>query len=463
MTSATLYERLPAPLQNAACCLEGWRIRRDRYSKGFYSFLNEYEGRTSWSDDQMRAFCTLRLRRILIQASSYSQFYRERFELAGLDPASVFNPDDLRALPLLTKTELKAHQNAIVSQGLQPSDARRVHTSGTTGGGLKFIATRDALREQWAVWWRYRKWHGIGLGTWCAYFGGRSIVPTDRTNPPFWRYNLPGRQIMFSAYHFSRSNMPAYIGELRRRKTPWLHGYPSILALLASYIVDTGTDLGYAPTWVTTGAENLLPQQRLLISRAFGVNPRQHYGMAEAVANFSECQLGRLHIDEDFAAVEFIPIPNTDSHRIIGTNFSNPATPLIRYEVGDTATLDADPCPCGRPGRIVLAVDGRMEDYVLLADGTRVGRLDHAFKDLVNIEEAQIHQREAGEVTLRIVRGANYTKADEELATSEVKQRLGKDMRVLIEYVDSVERSHTGKLRFVISELNEASINTPSV
>src|SRR5207249_1777801 len=41
-----------------------------------------------------------------------------------------------------------------------------VHTSGTTGGELRFPITMRAMQEQWATWWRYRGWHGIRPGTW---------------------------------------------------------------------------------------------------------------------------------------------------------------------------------------------------------------------------------------------------------------------------------------------------------
>ena len=180
----------------------------------------------------------------------------------------------------------------------------------------------------------------------------------------------------------SPSNLPHYLGELRRSKPPWIHGYPSLIAVVASYVLETGYDLGYPVRWVTTGAENLLPQQRVLIERAFGVQPRQHYGSTEAVAQFSECPLGVLHVDEDFAAVEFVE----DEHgctQIVGTNLSNTATPLIRYEVGDLGMLSLERCPCGRPGRAVAALDGRQEDYVITRRGARVAALNHIFKDMV--------------------------------------------------------------------------------
>jgi len=257
-------------------------------------------------------------------------------------------------------------------------------------------------------------------------------------------------------------NLALYVAELRRRRPPWLHGYPSLLSLLAAYLLEQNIDLEYKVRWITTGAENLLPQQADLIMHAFGQRPRQHYGMAEAVANISECEFGALHVDEDFAAVEFIPSSAGPDCKIIGTNFTNLATPLLRYDVQDIATLSNNRCACGRTGRIVESLDGRLDDYVILRNGAYVGRMDHIFKDLVNIREAQIVQNEPGVVLLRIVPRASYTAVDEELLRKETTKRLGAETTIFIEYVENLPRSSTGKLRFVESKLLQGKLEIPT-
>jgi len=254
--------------------------------------------------------------------------------------------------------------------------------------------------------------------------------------------------------------LDSYIDVLRQKKPPWIHGYPSLIVLLASHILEAGTELGYTPRWITLGAENVLEQQAMLIREAFGCEPKQNYGMAEAVANASECENGNLHVDEDFVGMEFVAQPGTNVHRIVGTNFTNPATPLIRYDTEDMAILDgsAEHCACGRPGRIIEHIDGRKEDYVVLADGTWLGRMDHIFKDLVNIREAQIIQNVPGAFTYRVVRSERYGPADESRLLLETRRRVGASTRVDIEYVDRLERSDVGKLRFVVSDIPHARL-----
>ena len=256
----------------------------------------------------------------------------------------------------------------------------------------------------------------------------------------------------------SPANLPSYIEELRRRRPPWLHGYPSLIALLARHIVDNKVDIGYQVRWITLGAENVFPHQVDVIEKAFQVRPRQHYGMTEAVANFSECKSGRLHVDEDFSAVEFVPTSRAGAYRIIGCNFSNRATGLLRYDAGDIVELSDAGCSCGLPGRLVATVHGRDEDYIVLPNGALVGRFDHAFKDMVNVREAQLYQHSRNEIVARIVKGSLYADRDEQDLLMAIRSRVGNTMAVKIDYVESIERSPTGKLRFVISELPEGKL-----
>jgi phenylacetate-CoA ligase len=454
----SLYLRLPVRLQNLACSLEGWRLQRHRFNRDYERFLAEAEDRACWPEERTRAYRDERLRAFVQHAAATVPYYRRWFRENGIDPRRISTVDDLSVLPVLTKAEVQRHYTEFVSEAVPESERIIAHTSGTTGGGLRFVTTLKAVQQQWAVWWRYRGWHGLKADAWCGYFGGRSVVPLAQTHAPFWRYNHPGRQLIFSGYHMNPRNLGAYVDELRRRRPLWLHGYPSLLALLAAFIIETGGDPGYQVRWITIGAENLLPQQAELIARAFGVRPRQHYGMAEAVANISECEHGALHVDEDFAAVEFRPNPHGTGYRVVGTNFTNPALPLIRYDVQDLVMIDGSQCACGRPGRVVTGIDGRQEDYVILPDGTRLGRLDHIFKDLVNIQEAQIVQRRAGEIIIRIVRGRHYSSEDERALLAETRQRVGDETKVSLEYVTQLERSRAGKLRFVISEIPQGQL-----
>jgi phenylacetate-CoA ligase len=436
-------------LQNAAASAEGWRIRRSRYNRDFYRLLGGYLERGALSDEYMRRYRDQRLAAFVRHAVGGTDYYRDLFRSLGAEPEDVRTLEDMQKLPVLDKASVRDRPERFISGGVRPGERQWHHTSGTTGAGLRFPTTARALREQWAVWWRYRTWHGIAAREWCAVFGGRSVVPSAQRHPPFWRYDLAGRQIFFSVYHLSAQNAPAYLRKLERSGIRWLHGYPSVIALLAGHAIDLGVHL--RPNWVTLGAESPLPQQRDLIREAFGVAPLSHYGLAEAVANISQCPAGSLHIDEDFAAVELLAQPQ-GGFRILGTNLSNPALPLLRYDTGDIAAPAGETCPCGRPGRLVADIDGRKEDYIVTKSGALLGRLDHIFKDMVRIREAQIRQERPGAMTVAIVPSADYGEQDERALAAEIRKRVGNDVDFEIAAVTSIARTSRGKLRFVISD-----------
>ena len=447
MRAEALYARLPVVAQNAAATLYSWHLRRRRFNNEFQRLLADYRARELMPPEHIHAFRDDRIQRFVAHAVATVPYYGALFRRLGLTATDIRSLADLQQLPVLGKTEVQDATTQLTSTAAV--GPRLVcHTSGSTGAGLRFPATWQAQREQYAAWWRYRLAHGLTPTTPCLYLGGRTVVPLRQQRPPFWRYDRAGGQVLFSAYHLNLRTAPAYLAEMRRVGAPWLHGYPSMVALLAKYALQHSRRLPLR--WVTLAAENVLSWQKEVIGDAFGVQPTNHYGMAEAVANISECPLGRLHVDEDFAAVEFQPIGD-QQYRILGTNLSNPAFPLLRYDTGDIATVTNATCSCGRPGRVVDRLDGRQEDYVLTHSGSRLGRLDHIFKDLVNIREAQIRQAERGHMTLVVVRGPAYSAADEQRLRAETLARVGTQLDFDIEYTQALPRTASGKLRFVVS------------
>lgn len=453
------YEGLPAKLQHVAVSIRGGLIEWRRFGSDFEDVLGEGEKRASYSVERLRRWRKSCLKTFM-RRSRRSSYWRRVFGNCGVDVERSEPFRELRKLPVLRKSTVKKHTDEISVAGELKDDIIERHTSGTTGSGLQFVETRQAEQEQWAVWWRYRLWHGLTRQTWCGTFGGRQIVNTEQYEPPFWRYNLPGTQIRFSNYHISPANAAAYAKRINASELTWLHGYPSAIALLAQFVLEQ--DLGPFPDIriVTTGAENLLSSQRKTIGEAFNCEVRQHYGLAESVANISECPEGRLHVDEDFAGVEFLPTKDADGCRIVGTNWTNPAFPLFRYDTGDIAELsDEEECPCGRPGRLVESINGRQEDYVLIPSGARIGRLDHIFKDLTAVREAQIYQPRQGKVVFRVVRSERYDKrATESELLREARDLLGEEIDIEIKYVDEIPRTDAGKIKFVVSDIDEMKV-----
>ena len=451
MDKMAIYNHLPVFAQNLACTYEGWKIKRARYSKEFWRYLAEYESRAKWSYEQLCDYRDARLRKMIHHCYDTVPYYTKLFNEGGINPDSIKTLDDLKVLPILTKETINANPEEFISSAVLRDKMVTSHTSGTTGSGFIFKTTQEALCEQWAVWWRYRRALGIKYGTMCAQLGGRSVVPITCEHPPFYRWNRPCSMMYFSTYHMNRQNMYAYVDAMRSQNITWLHGYPSSICVLAEYLNENREQMKL--NFVTIGAENLLESQKTKIISAFCTEPYQHYGMSEGVANTSEDIHHQMTVDEDYAAVEFVPINGMGSCDIIGTNLTNFAMPFIRYKTNDIGTVLET-----AHGRVVTALDGRAEDYVVLPNGAKIGRLDHVFKDLIHIREAQIVQTSLDRVQVNVVRGALYGPDDEDKLRSELAMRLG-CIGIDVNHVDMIERTATGKLRFVVSQFERGVKN----
>lgn len=437
-----LYNNSPVCLQNLFCSMQGFLICRRRYSSNFYKQLKLYEAGYYKPEECLEGF---------IKNIATVPYYSGLFRMYRLDIEAKDIYAEICKLPILTKDEVKENLDKIVNKGFK-GKYTYAKTSGTTGSGLVFPYSRDMENKQWAVWWRYRRWHGIDLNCWMGWFGGRTIMPVTIKKAPFWRINIPGKQVMFSAYHLNQATVKDYYLEIRHRKLTWLHGYPSQLSLLASLILEEGLLPLDDVTHITFGAENLLENQKRIIRRAFPKAVlRQHYGLSEGVANISENKEGELVVDQDFCYVEFVPVSpdKPEVCRIIGTGFNNPVFPLVRYDTGDIAVIERK-----TDGKIkIKSIDGRQEDFIKLPNGVKLGRLDHIFKELTKVREAQIVQDAIDLLRIRVVKGNGYDEMEENKLWQELRSRIGEEMAIVIDYTDKIERTKSGKLRFVISKL----------
>lgn len=440
------YAALPTPIQDLAVSVAGWRSSRRRYSAPFRQRLAEYEERLSWSADQVAAFQRSRLLATLRLAST-TPYYRRMFQGLGVTADEVVEKGLFSLLPITEKDAVRASPEDFVPAGFRGS-ARLVHTSGSTGSPVALRVTHDAMVEQWAVWWRCWRSHGLRRNMWRGFFGKAPIVVGDGRP---WRTNYAGREIRFSIFHMSPELLPRYVEKLNRARPPWLHGFPSALALLATYIVNDRHPLRYSVSAVTTGGENLERWQAEVITQAFGVTPRQHYGLAEGVANLSECPNGHLHTDDDYSYVEFVDDPTSGAHQIIGTALTNAAMVLVRYRTGDLADARAGACGCGRWGRVVTSLDGRREDYIVLPGGTRVGRLASAVNGVPGVAALQIIQVEDGSLQLHYVRGSDWREGLEVELVRRLASRVNHAVEISAIEVPAVQRSPNGKVRTVIS------------
>lgn len=454
-----LYERLPVVLQNAACSLAGIKMRRQRYNGVFLQALQFLRQSQWWSQDEQRRYQDEQVRRLVEHAYHNVPYYHDLLRQHGLQPREIDGVADLPKLPLLDKMTIRRRSPNLFARDW-PRERRVVaHTGGTTGTATEIWADLDTSPWVWAMAWRCRERFGVRHDDDFVVFAGRSVVPLSTLEPPIWRRNLPMRQTYVSVHHMTLQNMRPLVEYLQSRRVTYYAGYPSALYALASYMLEHGLRLPHPPRIVGTTSETVLPYQREAIERALQSVVVDQYGATEQCVWISECEAHRYHVDFEFGAVEFVPIPGLpDQHRrIICTGFKNPLMPLIRYDIGDVAVVSDEPCRCGRQSPTIESIDGRIESYIATPDGRVLGRLDFLFKESVGIAEAQLVQETEKRVTINVVRDASF-RADEEVRLRKLlRHYLGGVIELDIVYVEQIPREANGKLRQIVSRVAKRS------
>jgi phenylacetate-CoA ligase len=250
-----------------------------------------------------------------------------------------------------------------------------------------------------------------------------------------------------SSYHLAPQNLPAYVEALTKFAPDFVHGYPSSLYVLAQYMIEENVEK-VRPRAVFTASETLLDFQRMAIEAAFGAKAFNWYGNTEMTCNIIQCAAGSLHYRTDYGVLELL-----EDGTMICTGLNNLAMPMIRYRVGDVAVARDGVCACGCAFPLMERIEGRIEDYVRTPDGRFVGRLDHLFKDVHHVREAQIVQTRPDELVLRLVKADGFSSKDEQIILKEARMRLGDAMAIRFEFVDRIERTAAGKFRFIVSQL----------
>jgi phenylacetate-CoA ligase len=429
------YDAVPSQVQGVAVGLAGrWNYPK-KFGPAFRGAMDRLDGNETRSAEEMRQLSAQSLRQILRFAGEEIPYYR------SLSAA----PEDLSTWPILEKSRIREEPLRFLPGGKLDSRHVRLQSSGTTGAPLTVYCSAEAYQTEMAFRWRHKAWAGLPFGARGAYVAGHAVVSPGRRKPPFWTHDPAENRLLLSSYHINDETAPFYLRALERFAPEFLHGYPSSLHLLALAALRHGSAI--RPRAVFTASETLLAAQREAIRRAFGAKVFNWYGQTELTCNIVECERGRLHLRSDYGFLEVL-----EDGSMVCTGLNNLAMPLIRYRTGDRVRLGEGACECGRPFPLVEEIGGRVEDYVVTPEGYLVGRLDHLFKGVVGVHEAQVVQRERSTLVLRVVREEAYSERSEEHIREEARKRVGPLMRVVFEYPARIERGAGGKFRFVVSE-----------
>lgn len=449
MFSSALYRKAPAPLQSSMITMRALSRRFLREGERFNRIQREIENSQYLSDTGLTSWRDNLLEKVLSHAVRHVPFYRD-LDLAHL--LAVSRPADaLSAFPIINKSVVREQSARFMAVNAK-RPLFKGSTSGTTGTPLLLRQDLAAINRENAFIWRQLEWAGLKKGERRAWIRGDLIVPSDAVSPPFWRRNHAENMLMFSSYHLTENNAATYVATLERFDPVVIQAYPSSIIFLAKWLEAKGRVFDSASlNGIVTSSESLAADNKSLIERSFGCRVFDWYGQFERVAAIGTCEHGRQHIVSDYSFVELVKVKD-GLYEIVGTGFNNFAMPLIRYRTGDYVTLEdtSSQCGCGRHFPLVALIQGRDDDVVKLPDGRHVGRLDHIFKGVDGVLEAQVRQDQNNRIDILVVATSGYSTTVETKLRINARERLGSSVQINVQTVSSIPRSGNGKLRGVV-------------
>lgn len=345
-------------------------------NEAFHRFAAVLKRTETLPRPELEAYQASLLKRLVTFAFKNSPFYTERLKplfRAGEEP-------DLkcwRDIPILTRRDLATEIDRInpVNNASEVGAITARQTSGTTGAGLEFRTCDIARFAAEVMMHRLYRWHGLDLHSPLAsiryYSSGRRNYPEGITEPSWC--------LAHSAPHYTldfRTPIPDMIEWLVRRQPKYLLTFPSIAHDIAMALNANGApELGLQS--IVGISELVSADTTIAVRKTLGCDILRIYACAEmgCIALQSEAE-DEYEICEETVLVEIVdaqdrPVGLGENGRVVLTSLYNYATPFIRYEIGDFATLSGQQNASGRTLQKLQRVTGRRRNALVARDGGR--------------------------------------------------------------------------------------------
>lgn len=383
-----------------------------------------------------------RLEKLLSDAVNDTEFY------------SRFNGyKSIKDFPIIKKSDVKDNFDKFLSNKFQKNDLLKLTTSGSYGMPFTFLVTKNKkarLQSQVAF---FNKFINYKIGDRHAYI--RCI--TTKSKLKLFAQN----EVLMNPVNIDEIWLKNSTEKLKNdKRIKFIVGYVSSVVAISNYIKSEKyniEDFNHIKG-ITVSAEALTEIQRNIIKSVFNCPVVSRYATEELGILAHECEYEKNHHLNDYDFYIEILKLNCDEEaeegeigRIVVTDLFSNALPLIRYEIGDLVTVGSE-CECGRKGRVLKNIEGRLVETILDSNGNRVSpfALNGALRDILNIRQFQFIQKTKKDYVLKIVKQEGFD--SEEIILQRYRNILGNSSNIKIEYVDDIKPLKSGKRPYIINE-----------
>lgn len=428
------------------------RAYKVRYGGNYKAYIEEKKKNRNLSRHELKAYQTKRYSNFIDFATKHSVYYQKTLR----NIVDKNHLTDIQQLPIVNKETLRQNIDSIVVQTTEKLEKSK--TGGTTGKSLEVQYFARNSQERFAFLDDFRSRFGYKLGKKTAWFSGKSLLTTkDIKKNRFWKTDYFHKVRYYSTFHIKEEYLKYYVEDLIKYQPEFFVGFPSTILEIAKYgLVNGYTYPKNSIKAIFPTAETITTEMRTIIESFFQTQMYNQYASSEGAPFIFECREGNLHLEIQSGVFEVLDDNNlpTNSGRLVVTSFTTEGTPLIRYDIGDSITLENPEmvCNCGNNNPMVKEILGRIDDYVYSPEMGKInlGNVSNTLKDTHGIVKFQAIQNELHKITVKlIVDKEEYTEAVEKKFLQNWRERIGDKMEVQLEYVNDIPVEASGKYRIV--------------
>lgn len=376
-----------------------------------------------------------KLRRLVTDAKSNVPIYERLYADIDRPGRGHTAAEILSELPILSKSDLLAAPlEERIDRRLSRDDLVCESTTGSTGQPFTLCIDKSYIRQRNLRFLRgllsagYRPWQRLMLLT-----DRHADSTRSRLNRHYVSIEQPSSSIL-SAYQEIRPQV--------------LYGLLTPLRLLAKSLPLESP----RPNLVISTAEMLDPGSRREIETAFDCPVYDFYGMTEmGLVAWQRPGAERYIMSSDSVLTELVPDSGSqDRYRMIMTNLDLHASPMIRFDSGDLATvewIDGEPQ--------ITAFEGRSIDIIVGPDGSDISpyKITLALQNISGLNRFKITQRSLAEIQLEVEAEVDQQPQIAQSARTIFEELLGTGVNIDIRFRRNLMPEGSRKFRPVESHV----------
>ena len=343
-----------------------------------WAFQEKLEQSQWLNAEQHRARQIGQLSALLRHAAAHVPAYADSFVRA----ANISADTEVmwQSFPVLTRERLQANGEDFVATHIPPQHGKtsRTTTSGSTSRPVSVLHTDISAGWHRALTLRSQLWalsrFDGKLAAIRRYVASRADYPNGFEAPRWADASTLPMETGPVAGLSVATPLHEQIIWLKRHKPDVLVTFPTNLDALCRHASVNKIAMPRLKAILTLG-EAMPEGIHGVARRVFGARVADTYSAAEVGEIAIQCpQFQHYHVQSESVLVEILDEAGQscgpgETGRIVLTALHNYATPLIRYEIGDLATVGR-PCACGRGLPVIAKVLGRHRNMMVSPDGS---------------------------------------------------------------------------------------------